>query len=381
LSKIRILFLSWRDIHNPVAGGAENYLQTICSRLVRNGYDVTVFTSAFSGGKPEEVVDGVKIIRRGSKIGMYLLASIFFLLHWRSKFDCVIENKDGGLPWLTRFYAGRRVIALVHQTGSDFSKNSYQNSTWYHEVKGVAGYLLYLAEPLMLSVYRFYTVIAVSNSTKNSLLTLGLNPNAITVVQPGIERKPLVSVPEKTNKPTIIYLGRIKRSKGLSDVITALAQVKAKLGEVNLWIIGRGDASYISEIETSIKNLNLSANVTFFGFASDQTKTELLSKAHVLVVPSVREGWGLVVTEANCVGTPSIGYDVAGLRDSILDGQTGLLVRAANASALADGLIKVLSHDALRETLSENALQYSANFCWDRATGRFMKVIAQVCTR
>lgn len=379
MGKIRLLVLSWRDIANPMAGGAENYIHTVCSRLVHNGYDVAFFTSSFLGGKAEEVLDGVKIIRRGRSVRMYLLASVFYLLHWRGKFDCVIENKDGGLPWLTRFYAGRRVVALVHQTGSDFDRHSFLNSTWHREVKGISGYLLFLLEPLMLSIYRFYSVIAVSNSTKTSLLTLGLNPNAITVVAPGIEMKPLAAVPEKAENPTAIYLGRIKRTKGLSDLITAVAHVKHKLSNVNLFIVGRGDSSYLSELELQVRKLNLTNNVKFFGYVDEAMKTNLLCRAHVLVVPSAREGWGLVVTEANCVGTPCIGYDVAGLRDSIVDGQTGLLVKSGDVAALSKGLLRVLTDDALRQTLSENALSYAGNFCWDKATGRFMKVIEQVC--
>jgi glycosyltransferase involved in cell wall biosynthesis len=381
LEKFRLLILSWRDIKNPLAGGAEKYIHEICRRVVKLGHEVIFFTSSFQGGKGEEVIDGVTVIRRGHSITTYILAFLFYGFYWRRTFDCVIEAKNGGLPWFTRFYAGKRAIALVHQTGRDFRRNSYKNSTWHFEVRGVTAPLMYLLEPFLLSVYRLTPVLAVSNSTRVSLLELGLNPKAVTVVPEGTDLRPLESVPGKEKGPTIIFLGRLKRSKGLSDLIEALFQVRKKIRDVKLWIVGSGDSSYVDELIELAKKLGLANNLTFFGHVDEKTKIDMLSRSHLLVLPSVREGWGLVVTEANSLGTPCVGYNVSGLRDSIKDGETGLLAEAGNVEDLADKIIMVLADDCLRERLSGNALEYSRRFSWDESARVFLEALYSALER
>jgi len=375
LEKFRLLVLSWRDIKNPLAGGAEKYIHEICKRLVRLGHEAVFFTSSFQGAKGEEEIDGVEIIRRGHSITTYILAFLFYVLHWKGTFDYVIEAKNGGLPWFTRFYAGKRAIALVHQTGRDFRRNSYLNSTWRFEVKGMVAPLMYLLEPFLLSVYRLTPVLAVSRSTKVSLLELGLDPNAVTVVPEGADLMPVQSVPSKETSPTIIYVGRIKRSKGLFDLIEALFEVRKKMRDVRLWVVGLGDLPYLDELKSLTKKLDLADNLTFFGHVDEETKIDMLSRSHLLVLPSVREGWGLVVTEANSLGTPCVGYDVSGLRDSVKDGETGLLAEAGNVQDLADKIVMVLTDDDLRERLSTNALDYSRRFSWDESARVFLEVL------
>jgi glycosyltransferase involved in cell wall biosynthesis len=272
-------------------------------------------------------------------------------------------------------------MALVHQTGRDFRCNSYSNSTWHFEVKGMAAPLMYLLEPFLLSVYKLTRVLAVSHSTKASLLELGLDANAVTVVPAGTDLRPLESVPSKEMSPTIIYLGRIKRSKGLFDLIEALFRVRKKIRDVKLWIVGLGDPSYLDELMSLTKRLDLANNLTFFGHVDEKTKIHMLSRSHALVLPSVREGWGLVVTEANSLGTPCIGYDVSGLRDSVKDGETGLLAEAGNVQDLAGKIVMVLTDNDLRERLSTNALDYSRRFSWDESARVFLEVLQSVHKR
>ena len=377
-NKIKLLVLSWRDIKNPLAGGAERYIHEVCKRMVRDGHEVLFFTSSFQRAKGEEVIDGVNIIRRGNSIMIYILAFIYYVLHWKGKFDCVLEVKDGGLPWFTRFYAGRHTIALVHQTGRDFSHHSYMNSTWCYEVKGILAPLMYLLEPFLLSVYKLTPVIAVSHSTKVSLLKLGLDPSTVVIVHGGLSLKPLESIPKKERDPTIIYLGRIKRSKGLFELIVALSHVRKNIQNVKLWIAGRGDSSYLIELMRLIDKLGLANSLEFFGYVDEKTKINLLSRAHLLVFPSVMEGWGLTVIEANACGTPVIAFNVPGLRDSIIDGETGLLVPYGDVKALANAIIKVLSEEELREKLSGNAIKWAERFSWEKTAEEFEKILEKV---
>jgi glycosyltransferase involved in cell wall biosynthesis len=361
-----------------LAGGAEKYIHEVCKRMVQDGHEVLFFTSSFQGAKGEEVIDGVKIIRRGNSITIYPLAFLYYILHWKGKFNCVLEVKDGGLPWFARFYAGKHVIALVHQTGRDFSYHSYMNSTWRYEVKGILAPLMYLLEPLLLSIYKLTPVITVSRSTKMNLLKLGLDSNAVTIIHGGLSLKPVENIPKKERDPTIIYLGRIKRSKGLSELIVALYYVRKNIQNVKLWVAGRGDSSYLNELMHLIDKLGLINNLEFFGYVDEKTKINLLSRAHLLVFPSVMEGWGLTVIEANACGTPVIAFNVPGLRDSIINGETGLLVPYGDIKALANAIIKVLSEDELRAKLSKNAIKWAEKFSWEKTAKEFEKILEKI---
>ena len=103
-SRLRLLIFGWRDIKNPSAGGAEKYIHEISRRLVQRGHTVTLLTTSYAGCKKEEKIDGVTVIRRGNKISVYVIAFFFYVLHWKKDFDCVLESKDGGIPWLTYLY-------------------------------------------------------------------------------------------------------------------------------------------------------------------------------------------------------------------------------------------------------------------------------------
>ena len=115
--------------------------------------------------------------------------------------------------------------------------------------------------------------------------------------------------------------------------------------------------------------------MTFFGRVSEEKKLDLLKRAHVLMVPSVREGWGISVIEANAMGTPAVGYNIPGLRDSIVDGKTGFLAEPLNPSALAERALRLLRDRRLAESMSLSALKWSTRFTWDRAAREFGEVI------
>lgn len=211
--------------------------------------------------------------------------------------------------------------------------------------------------------------VTVSESTRQDLLDLGFKE--VFVVPEGLNFKPLSRVPEKEGYPVVAYVGRLKRAKRPDHAVKAFRIVKEKIPEAELWIIGEG---YFK------KDLERMAGegVRFFGSLSDVKRRELMKRAWVLVNPSVREGFGLNVVEANALGTPCVAYDVAGLRDSVNKNETGLLAEAGSVEDLADKLVIVLKDDTLRERLSKNALDYSRRFSWDESAEAFLKIFQRL---
>jgi glycosyltransferase involved in cell wall biosynthesis len=115
--------------------------------------------------------------------------------------------------------------------------------------------------------------------------------------------------------------------------------------------------------------------VRFFGKLTEEEKFDLLTRAHIIIVPGVREGWGLVVTEANATGTPAVAYDVAGLKDSVRNNVTGVLVPFGDIERLSEEIIILLENDGLRKNLASKALEWSRHFSWDHTAREFMNII------
>jgi glycosyltransferase involved in cell wall biosynthesis len=99
-------------------------------------------------------------------------------------------------------------------------------------------------------------------------------------------------------------------------------------------------------------------------------------RAHVVLVPSAREGWGLVVVEANAMATPVVGYNVPGLRDSIIHNETGILSTDSSPRSLAEEATSMLQDRGLLNNYSKNALIHSGKFSWDKSAEMFEKVIS-----
>ena len=135
-----------------------------------------------------------------------------------------------------------------------------------------------------------------------------------------------------------------------------------------MWIIG--DGYFRKKLESFKKD-----DVTFYGYVSNEKKYELLSRAHIILVPGVREGWGQVVTEANAMGTPAIGYNVPGLRDSIRHLETGITVMEKTPAAMAQHAISLLRDSDRLSRYSNNALDFSRQFSWDKTVNLFEKVL------
>ena len=359
---MKILIFNWRDTKNPQAGGAEVFTHEIAKRCVSASNEVTLFTSEFPGCMKEEVIDGVRVLRAGSKYSVYWKARVYYKKCFKGKFDFTVDEINTR-PFLTpKFVDGReKKIALIHQLAREF---------WFYETPfpiSCIGY--YLLEPRWLRNYIKVPTITVSDSTKRDLLDLGFEK--IFIVPDAINYRPLDKLPEKEKEPTLLFVGRFKKVKLPNHAIEAFKIAKTEIPNLRLWMVGDGYLRPRLERKTS-------NGVEFFGHVPEKRKQELMRRAHILVVPAVREGWGIVVIEANAMGTPAIGYDVPGLRDSIKNGKTGFLLRQQNSEGLADAVIKILKNNELRKTLGKGALEWSRKFSWDRSAKEFLKIIEEV---
>jgi glycosyltransferase involved in cell wall biosynthesis len=350
---VRIAIFNWRDIRNPAAGGAEAFVQRLSESLISLGHAVTVFSARFPGCKPEETINGVPHIRFGGKYSIYLLAFSCYKKHVRGRFDIIIESINGVPLFLPKF-AKEKVYAFIHQLTRE---------NWYSGLPWPLAFAGYHAEDAMLGAYRKLPVMVPSSSTRADLIALGFRDVGVIFEAADITPPPDADA-KKEEIPTLVYLGRLTLSKRVDHALEALKMIRARVPRARLWIIGDGPEK--NRLQRLTRDIGLDGCVTFFGRVSPQKKAELLTRAHLLIVPAVREGWGLVVLEANSCGTPAIGYDVPGLRDSIKSGTNGILVPDGDKASLAERSASLLSEPRSLEELSKKSSANSKKFTWKR---------------
>lgn len=363
---MKILIFNWRDAKNPLAGGAEVVTQEHAKGWIKAGHEVTLFCSAFSGCLEKEMIDGVNIIRAGNKYTVYWQAFRYYKKYFRGNFDLVIDEINT-IPFFTPWYVKEPIVAFIHQLC---------RKIWFYESQLPIAIIGYLLEPRCLKIYRNIPTMTVSQSSKKDLLSLGFDGERIHIIPEGIGFKPLAKVGKKEEYPTLVYVGRLKRSKRIHHILKAFKIIKRKEPTTRLWLIGNGDP-HKKKLENLTRKMELK-DVIFWGFQDEKEKLSLVKKAHVIVMTSVKEGWGLAITEANAVGTPAVVYNTSGLQDSTQHQVTGLICPANNPSSLAKTILKLLNDEQLIKTLSEGALDYSRQFSWDKSAEESLKIVEWV---
>ena len=351
---MKILCFNWRDIKNPAAGGAEVYTHEILKRLAQK-HQITLMCANFKGGLENETIDGVNIVRKGNALTVYIEAFWYYWTAHRNKIDLIIDECNT-LPFFTALYAKEKTIFLIHQLAVEF---------WDLESPPPLSWIGKFFEPIYLKLYTKHLTITVSESTCQDLKKLGFTN--IRVIENGCNVIPKESLPSKSDEPILLFVGRLKKAKKPDDALSAMIKVHEQLPNSKGFIIGNG---YMKE-ELMKKAPEY---VKVLGHVGADEKYALMQKAHVLLVPGIREGWGQVVIEANAFGTPCVGYDINGLRDSIKDGETGLIVKC-NPDRMAEATVKILKERELRYKFGKNALGWSKKFSWSSSVKKFAEII------
>lgn len=359
---MNLLALNWNDLKNPYGGGAEVHLEELLRRLVTYGHQVTLFCSGWSGCLPEETVEGVKIIRRGNRYNFNLVAPFYLRrLVKRQRFDLLIEDINK-IPFYTPLYLNLKTLVVVPHLFA---------TTVFHEINFVLGSYIYLAERPMVHFYKGLPFNVISESTADDIVERGIPREDISIIHCGIDRELYAydASVTKYENPTVLYLGRIKKYKSVQDLIRAFAIVRKKLPSAQLMVVGNGD--YLTSLKSLASELQLTDAVEFPGFVSSEDKVNRMRRAHVAVLPSLKEGWGLTNIESNSVGTSVVAANSPGLRDSVKDGETGFLYEHGNVDMLAEKLMAILTDDPLRKKLEQGGLEWAEQFNWDRAAKKF----------
>ena len=313
---MKLLLVNWLDLANPQAGGAEVHLHEIFGRLAGAGHEVHLLCSGWTGAAAEEMIGGIRVHRVGTRYGFAARGrGAFADLAGRLAPDVVVEDVNKIPLHLPRLWRGPFVLIVPHLFGA----------TAFRELPAPVAALVWAAERPMPRIYGKAGVHAISEATRTDLVSRGFDASRIRVILPGVDSGRFTPAPGTRHPtPVFLYIGRLKRYKQVDTAIAALAVLRRQLTGARLWIAGTGDDR--PRLERVAAERGVADAVEFLGYVSEERKIELYRQAWAVVMPSLKEGWGITNVEAAACGTPAIAADNSALRESVRDGETGFLV-------------------------------------------------------
>lgn len=370
---MNILIFSWRDPKHPLAGGAEQVIHEHAKGWIKAGHQVTLFSSRFNNSLKDEVIDGIQIIRGGHQYLGVQLSGFLYYLQNQQKFDFVIDQFHG-LPFFTPLYVRKPKLAVVQEPAKDvWFLNPF---SW--PLNWIVGLIGYFGEPFIYLFYQRIPFMTGSQSAKDDVIAFGISEKDITVVPHGVIIQEIKPLPKKDQIWTVTYLGILSKDKGIEDALKCFALL-AKQDNFQFWVIGRAETNqYYSKILGLVDELGLKQKVKFWGYVGQEEKFKLLARSHILINSSAREGWGLVVIEAAAMQTPTVGYNVAGLKDSIKNNQTGILTENNNPENLAEAAFNLLKDQKRYLEIANNAKKWSKNFSWQTSIQLSLDLINRI---
>jgi glycosyltransferase involved in cell wall biosynthesis len=347
----RVHFIAWRDIDDPEAGGSELHAHRVASLWGEAGIDVTFRTSAVHGASSALTREGYRVLRQAGRYGVFPGAAWEGMRMGHRPGDALVEIWNGMPFFSPLWYRGPRLVFLHHVHADMWnmvlpSQLAKLGSTFERRIA-----------PL---VYRDSRVVTLSESSRNEIIEmLGLRPGRVTLAPPGVDPQ-FSPGGERAADPLVVAVGRLVPVKRFDPLIRAVASMRKRIPALRLVIIGEGYKRF--ELEALQAELGAESWLELPGRVTDEELIEWYRRAWVVASSSLREGWGMTLTEAAACGTPAVATAIAGHTDAVVDGESGLLVRSVEE--MAGALERVLTDDRLRDRLSRGALERARWLTW-----------------
>lgn len=372
---MKILLLNWRDIRHPKSGGAEIVTFEHAKRWVLRGNDVTWITSYYPGALNEEIVGGVKILRRFGSLTVFFYTTWFLLT--KSESYNVIIDEIHGIPFFSPLFTKKPVIVFIHEVAGEIWDYMYP-----FPINRIGRWL----ESVFFRLYRKNYFWTDASSTIDELAKWGIPRKSCMAIPCPItvsDRSIILNAKKlpKPNHPSFVFVSRLVKMKGIEEVIKAFSFIVQQHPDARLTIIGSGDEPYVRSLHTMAKDYGCDNSITFAGRVEEKEKYILMAQAHILLHASVKEGWGLVVLEAASVGTPSVVYDVAGLRDIVKDKKTGLVVHTNSPRDMARVALELYEDKKRYAQYQMNAEKWEQSLDWDTIADESLMLIRKAVAK
>jgi len=356
----------------PAIGGVETIVRDVSIELAKRGHEVHVITTPFDVTTMKQVTgygleerDGVTIHKL--KPGRLKIGYARFIKGLK-------ENMEKIKP------------EIVH--AHNLHPHLFQLAMWKEELKyklvaelhhpalTIDHFLAKLAFPLV--AWRLNSLssnvdvfIAHTKSETKWLLKRRIGTEKIReLFFPGIPAKLLNRKLRTTNSHSLLFIGRVIKTKGLHTLIRAMSIVVNHVKDASLTIAGPADNNYYNKLTKLICDLNLVNHIAFRNPVFGEEKWDLIANSALLVLPSVKEYTPNVVIEAQALGVPVVATRVGAVPEMVLDGETGLLVKAEDPYELAKSIAVLIGNEDLRRSFSVKAREWAKKFTLESAVTR-----------
>jgi glycosyltransferase involved in cell wall biosynthesis len=366
----RIQMMAWRDLDDPEAGGSEVYASTIARLWADAGIDVTMLTSAAPGHPQLVGRDGYRVIRRFGRYSVFPRMAIAGAFGRPSRPDGLIEIWNG-MPFFSPLWAWCPKVVFLHHVHAEMWDMALTQAS----LARVGKLIEFQAAP---PLYRGSRIVTLSSSSRREIVErLRLPPTNISVVPPGVH--PRFSPGDKrSDHPLVVAVGRLVPVKRFDVLIDALIQVRRRHPDLMAVIVGEGYERPALEARVAAAGANDWLSLP--GRLSDDDLVRLYRQAWLAVATSLREGWGMTLTEAAACGTPAVATAITGHVDAVIDGASGLLVdEGPNLHRqLVTAIEAVLGDRGLRQRLAAGALARTQGLTWEAtAKGALAELAAE----
>lgn len=367
---MKILWLSWKDEEHPEAGGAEVISSELRSRLVADGHDVTLITSRPKNMPDSTQQKGVKVLRGGGRYTVYWKAWRRYRTELKGWPDVIIDEMNT-VPFFGFLYGSGRPVLLAYQLA---------RQVWFYQFMFPLHYIGYVFEAIYLRLIApmYPLILTESESTKTDMQRYGFKASKIGVFRVGMHLSPLKK--PRTNIPVdqVLFLGSVRPMKQTLHAVKAFEIAAQDNPNVHLNVVGDYSGDYGKRVFDYAASSPAKDRIHFHGKVDADTKAKLVHGSSVILITSVKEGWGLIATEAASQGVPAIAYDTDGLRDSVVNNVTGILVPGGDFTQMGRTINELLGDSKKLAQFSSAALENSRQYTFDNCYKDFSDLLQKI---
>jgi glycosyltransferase involved in cell wall biosynthesis len=363
------------DMGLPYRGGAEVYVLNLGKELIKLKDEVHWIYSKMPNTKSEEVIDGINCHR------VYVpfesrqnISRNFFVFTMFPEVLRVAKNSD--ILQFNTFVAGVSGWAAGKLSRKPYLIMCYEffRDLWKSLPVNKVEKIIYPQIEKFIATSPYPMFLAISNYTKRALIDFGVPEKIIKVIYLGVYHdlfhtgyKPILKKKYKLkNKKVIGWCGRLNLSysKNLGCLLEAFKIIKKENDDVVLMFDGKDFEVMLPKINSF--GLKLNKDVIYNGYSSRNQLPYFYSSCDIYALPSLSEGFGLAVAEAQACGTPVVCFNKGSLPEVVKDKKTGIIVKDATPEAFAEGINKLLNNEKLRRTLGRNGPKWVKQFNWEK---------------
>jgi glycosyltransferase involved in cell wall biosynthesis len=358
--------IAWRDLDDPTSGGSEVHLTHLVREWARLGIDVTVRTGRVVGAPEVITRGGVRVIRRGGRLGVWIRNVAASVFRRDGRFDARLEVWHG-VSFFSPLWSRIPTVGIYHHVHTDQFADVLP--------PGLSHAAMFLERRIYPRLYRGHRLIVLSDSVKQQMIDeLSWPADDLVVVEPGVADDYVPG--ERSPVPTVVVVGRMMPQKQMDIAVDVLARVRAHHPDLRGVIIGDGPERAV--IEARVDEHDARSWIDLPGAVDEDAKIEAYQQAWLVLSCSRKEGWGMTITEGAACGTPAVVTDISGHREAIIDGRTGVL--ATDRGELVDAVTALLDDDARRVEMGDRAREHAAQYRWETAARRILDEIERVAS-